>query len=81
MGLDRISTWLREFRTMRLKCRGCRKVTDIGLDKLLEMSAKNDELMWWRERFRCGVCGAKSPQMSTIWTHMTPRPTGGHPFG
>jgi hypothetical protein len=77
MDLARISDWLRNYVSMRLQCSGCKAITDIGFDSLIGMSAKNDDLMWWRERFRCRKCGAKAPHMSSVRTHLTPDPTSG----
>lgn len=78
--MDTISAWLREFRTIRLTCRGCGKVTCLGLDAMLDMSRQNDDLLFWRERFKCSACGAKAPYLATRNTHMTPPPKNRHPF-
>ena len=74
MNLSLVSDWLRQLVTMRLRCRNCAKLTDIGLDAMLDMSAKNDDFAWWRERFKCGDCGAKEPLLSVVPTHLAPRP-------
>lgn len=71
-----VSDILRDFWTVRLKCRGCEKVTNIGLDGLLSMSKRNDDLAWWRERLKCSSCGEGNPYFSTVSTHMTPPPKG-----
>lgn len=72
MELDRVSGWLRNVVTAKLTCRGCERVTTIGLDKLLEMSATNDCFTWWRERFKCQRCGAKRPYLAIVPSHLTP---------
>lgn len=77
MELAHLSDWLRNYVTMKLKCKGCGSVTDLGLDALLKMSAQNDDLTWWRERFRCRKCGEKAPYMSIVPTRMTPEPLRG----
>lgn len=77
--MDSIAKRLREFWLIRLKCRGCGKVTMLGLDDQLRMSKRNDDMRWWRERFRCSACGAKNPYMSVISTHLTEMPKGKGP--
>ncbi|MBJ7437615.1 MAG: hypothetical protein JHD35_01135 [Sphingopyxis sp.] len=72
MELDRVCGWLRNVVTAKLTCRGCERVTTIGLDKLLEMSATNDSFTWWRERFKCRTCGAKGPYLAIVPSHLTP---------
>lgn len=80
MDLERVSGWLQNVITAKLTCRGCERVTTIGLDKLLEMSATNDSFTWWRERFKCGKCGAKGPYLAIVPTHLTPMLYGAHPW-
>jgi hypothetical protein len=80
MELDRVSGWLQNYVTAKLTCRGCERVTAIGLDKLLEMSAANDCFTWWRERFKCQRCGAKSPYLAVVPTHLTPVRYSPHPW-
>lgn len=79
MELDRVSGWLRNVVTAKLTCRGCERVTTIGLDKLLEMSAANDSFTWWRKRFKCQKCGTKSPYLAIVPSHLTPMRYGAHP--
>lgn len=79
MDLERVSGWLQNVITAKLTCRGCERVTTIGLDKLLEMSAANDSFTWWRERFKCRTCGAKSPYLAIVPTHLTPMRYGARP--
>ena len=79
MELDRVSGWLRNVVTAKLTCRGCERVTTIGLDKLLEMSAANDSFTWWREQFKCQKCGTKSPCLAIVSSHLTPMRYGAHP--
>lgn len=74
--MDSISNRLREFWLIELKCRGCGKVKMLGLDDQLRMSKQNDDMFWWRERFKCSGCGAKNPYMTVVSTHMTPPPKG-----
>ena len=73
-GMHSIAQILREFYTVKLQCRGCQRVTALGLDRLLAMSRTNDDMTVWRERFRCSGCGAKNPHFSTVNTHLTPPP-------
>ena len=80
MDLERVSDWLQNVITAKLTCRGCERVTTIGLDKLLEMSATNDSFTWWRERFKCRTCGAKAPYLAIVPTHLTPMRYGAHPW-
>lgn len=80
MELDLVSGWLRNVVTAKLTCRGCERVTTIGLDKLLQMSAANDSFTWWRERFKCRQCGAKGPYLTIVPTHLTPMRYGAHPW-
>lgn len=67
-----VSDWLKTFHTVRLKCRGCGKETVLGLDDLLAMSKRHDDMTWWRLRFKCGKCGAKDPYFSSADTNLTP---------
>ena len=80
MELDRVSGWLQNVITAKLTCRGCERVTTIGLDKLLEMSATNDSFTWWRERFKCRTCKTKNPYLAIVPTHLTPMRYGAHPW-
>jgi len=80
MDLERVSGWLQNVVTAKLTCSGCERVTLIGLDKLLEMSATNDSLAWWRERFKCRRCGAKRPYLAIVPTHLTPMRYSPHPW-
>jgi hypothetical protein len=64
----------------KLTCRGCERVTTIGLEKLLEMSATNDSFTWWRERFKCRMCGAKNSYLAIVPTHLTPMKYGISPW-
>lgn len=70
-----VSDWLKTFRTVHLKCRGCGNETALGLDALLEMSRKHDDMTWWRHRFKCGKCGEKNPYFSSVHSHLTPEAT------
>lgn len=69
-----VSNWLKTFRTVQLTCRGCQKVTHLGLDDLLAMSKRHDDMTWWRHRFKCGKCGEKNPYFTSVHTHLTPQP-------
>lgn len=80
MELDHVSNWLRNYLTAKLTCRECGRVTTIGLDKLLEMSAANDDFTWWRERFKCRTCKAKNPYLAIVPTHLTPTKYGISPW-
>lgn len=67
-----VTDWLKTFRTVLLKCRGCGNETTLGLDDLLAMSKRHDDMTWWRHRFKCAKCGAKNPYFSSVNTHLTP---------
>lgn len=80
MELDCVSGGLKNVVTAKLICRRCERVTTIGLDKLVEMSATNDSFTWWRERFKCQRCGAKNPYLAVVPTHLTPVRYCPHPW-
>lgn len=80
MDLERVSGWLQNVVTAKLTCRGCKRVTMIGLDKLLAMSAANENFTWWRERFKCQRCGARNPYLAVVPTHLTPMRYSPHPW-